>query len=298
MTELKAMIRRNNKLFLTDKGVFFTSLITPMILLVLYVSFLGNVYLDSFESVLTAYGYYDVPDKVMDGLVAGQLFSSLLAVCCVTVAFCSNMVMVTDKVTGARDDIMISPVKPSSVALSYYVSCFTCTLAVCLTATAVCFVYMAKAGWYLSIADVVLVLCDVLLLTMFGVALSSIINYFLSSQGQISAVGTIVSSGYGFICGAYMPISQFSEGLQKALSFLPGTHGTVLLRHHSMRGALGELENHGVAESVIDALADTMDCNLYFFETKVPHSVMYLVLGTTTLILILAYVLINKKRKI
>ena len=44
MTVTKALIRRNVKLFFKDKGMFFTSLITPVILLVLYVSFLGNVF--------------------------------------------------------------------------------------------------------------------------------------------------------------------------------------------------------------------------------------------------------------
>ena len=46
------LIKRNIKLFFKDKGMFFTSLITPAILLVLYVTFLGNVYRDSFTSNL------------------------------------------------------------------------------------------------------------------------------------------------------------------------------------------------------------------------------------------------------
>ena len=49
MNDLKALIKRNTKLFFKDKGTFFTSLITPLILLFLYVCFLGNVYRDSFE---------------------------------------------------------------------------------------------------------------------------------------------------------------------------------------------------------------------------------------------------------
>ena len=63
----------------------------------------------------------------------------------------------------------------------------------------------------------------------------SIISYPLTTQGQMSAVGTIVSAGYGFICGAYMPISDFGSGLQKVLSYLPGTYGTLLIyrRKHS-----------------------------------------------------------------
>ena len=67
----------------------------------------------------------------------------------------------------------------------------------------------------MSAGDIVLLLIDIVVLVLFGTVLSSIVCYPLKTQGQMSAVGTIVSAGYGFICGAYMPISQFSEGLQK-----------------------------------------------------------------------------------
>lgn len=39
---LYTMILRNTKLFFKDKGMFFTALITPLVLLVLYVTFLGE----------------------------------------------------------------------------------------------------------------------------------------------------------------------------------------------------------------------------------------------------------------
>ena len=47
-------------------------------------------------------------------------------------------------------------------------------------------------------------------LVLFGTVLSGIVCYPLQTQGQMSAVYTIVSAGYGFICGAYMPISNSS----------------------------------------------------------------------------------------
>ena len=49
MTGLGNLIRRNCKLFFKDKAMFFTSLITPMILLVLYATFLAKVYRDAEE---------------------------------------------------------------------------------------------------------------------------------------------------------------------------------------------------------------------------------------------------------
>ena len=48
MTGLYSLIKRNIKLYFKDKGLFFSSLITPIILLVLYVTFLRNVFYDSF----------------------------------------------------------------------------------------------------------------------------------------------------------------------------------------------------------------------------------------------------------
>ena len=56
MTGLGNLIRRNCRLFFRDKGMFFSSLITPIILLVLYVTFLGNVYRDSFTGALPETG--------------------------------------------------------------------------------------------------------------------------------------------------------------------------------------------------------------------------------------------------
>ena len=99
MKEMKVLVQRNAKLFFKDKGTFFTSLITPIILLVLYVTFLGNVYSDTLKSIMDAVGV-TLSEELVGGFVGGQLVSSLLSVSCVTVAFCSNMIMVQDRFTG------------------------------------------------------------------------------------------------------------------------------------------------------------------------------------------------------
>lgn len=296
MSALSALIRRNTKLFFRDKGMFFTSLITPVILLVLYVTFLGSIFQRTFESVIPV--ELNAPDGIINALVGGQLLSSLLAVCCVTVSFMSNMLMVQDKVTGARSDLTMTPVKRSTLALSYYISTAISTLIICVLATAVGFIYLASSGWYITFSDVLLIFADVFLLVMFGTALSSIVNCFLSSQGQMTAVGTIISAGYGFICGAYMPISEFSDGLQKVLSFLPGTYGTSLIRNHIMSGSLDELSNIGLPSDGINAIKDAIDCNFYFFGDKVEQPVMYMIIGGSVVVLIAVYILLNiLKRK-
>ena len=293
MTGLGALIRRDMKLYFKDKGMFFSSLITPILLLVLYTTFLKKVFDDSFRSALEAAGA-TVADSVLNGVVGGQLISSLLAVSCVTVAFCSNLLMIKDKTSGARHDLTISPVRPSTMAMGYYLASLLSTLIITFTAAAVCLGYLACVGWYLTAGDVLGLLLDVFLLTMFGTALSSCINFWLTTDGQASAVGTIVSAGYGFICGAYMPISNFGTGLQRVLSFLPGTYGTSLLRNHAMGGAFAEMEKLGFPGEVVKAIRDSVDCNLYFFDHQVSGTQMYLILVGSILLLVGLYVVINR----
>lgn len=291
MKTLLILTRRSAKLFFKDKGMFFSSLITPVILLILYVSFLSSIYRGSFVSALPS--GFTLSESVIDGVVAGQLASSLLAVCCVTIAFCSNLIMIQDKVTGSVRDLTVTPVKRSVLAMGYFSASAAATLIVCLATCGLCFLYTLSQGWYLSGADIALILLDVLLLTLFGTALSSCLHYFLTTQGQMSAVGTLVGAGYGFICGAYMPIANFPDGLQKVLSFLPGTYATSLLHNHWMRGALGEMGDAGVPGQVLDAIRDSVDCNIYFFGKAVSQGAMYLILAGSVVLVTAVYVLIN-----
>ena len=260
MTGFFSLTKRNCKLFFRDKGMFFTSLITPAILLVLYVTFLAKVYKESFTSALPA--AFALDDSLINGTVGGQLVSSLLAVCCVTVSFCSNLLMVQDKVSGARRDLTMSPVSKSTLALSYFTASALSTMLICFVALGVCLVYLAIVGWYMTVKDVLLLCVDVFILVLFGTALSSIVNCNLSTNGQASAVGTIVSAGYGFVCGAYMPISNFGDGLQKVLSFLPGTYGTALFRNHALRGVYAEMLSIGFPVEIVEGIKDSIDCTL------------------------------------
>ncbi len=300
MTGLSALIRRDIKLYFKDKGLFFSSLITPLVLLALYATFLKNVYTDSFRSALAAAGA-SVPDKLLNGCVGDQLVSSLLAVSCVTVAFCSNLLMIRDKTSGARRDLTVSPVRPGVIGLGYYLATLCSTLIVTLAAAAaVCLGYLALVGWYLSAADAAMLLLDVFLLTMFGTALSSVVNCLLSTDGQASAVGTIVSAGYGFLCGAYMPLSSFSEGLRKVLGFLPGTYGTSLLHNHTLRGVFAEMRSIGFPAEVVELIRDSVDCNLYFFGKSVSIGAMYAVMAGAVALLVAVYVaesFVQAKRK-
>lgn len=296
MKTLGNLISRNTKLFFKDKGIFFTSLIAPLILLLLFVTFLGEVYKDSFYSCLPT--GVTVDEELVNGFVGGWLLSSLLAVSCVSVAFSANLIMVSDKVKGIRNDLTITPVKSAILSLSYYISTALITCIICFVTTGIGLFYLSQVGWFFTLKDVLLILLDVFIMVLFGTALSSVVCAFIKNQGGITAVTTIVCSAYGFLCGAYMPIDSFSPAIKNFIMALPGTYGTGLLHTHFMGGCFDEMSDLGFPTELVDAVKKGFDCRLYFNDSLVETPTMYIVLLSAIAVLVLAYLLVNwLKRK-
>ena len=303
MTELKklsALTVRNMKCYFKDKFLFFVSLITPMILLVLFVTFLRSVYLESFDGIFAQFGFV-AEERVVNGLAGSWLLSSVMSVCAVTVAICSNAVMIQDKIDDSLNDLNMTPVKGTTISLAYFIANFLVTLTVMLAVLIVGFVYLAIVGWYISFASVMSILADTLCCVLFGTLLAGVVESFIRTQGALSAVSTLVSSMYGFICGAYMPLSQFAEGMRNFICVLPGTYSVGIMRNHFMQGYVEELGRQGLPESGQKALMDGFDGNLYVGKTQMPLWSMYLILLGACALLLAAYITIvvvrNKRSK-
>lgn len=296
--KLISLVGRNTKCYFKDKFLFFVSMITPLILLVLFATFLRNVYIDSFKSAFPE--GFTVNDRILEGITGAWLMSSILSVSSVTVAFCSNVVMINDKIEGSLNDFRVSPVKGVTTSVAYFISNFFVTLMVMLCLMLVGHIYLAAVGWYIPVGDVFMIIVDVICGVLFGTLLAGVVESFISSQGGLSAVSTLVSSMYGFICGAYMPFSQFSEGLRNALCCLPGTYGVGIMRNHYMNGYLSALEEEGIPQESVSAIKENFDISIKVFGTEIPLGAMYGILLGACALLLAAYVAIvivkNKKK--
>ncbi len=307
MLECKKMISlisRNTKCYFKNKFTFFTSLITPLILFVLFATFLKNIYIESFENIAAEFEI-TIGKRALNGVTGAWLMSSILSVSSVTVAFCSNIIMVEDKMNASINDINVSPIKRTTVAVSYFISNFFVTFIVIVTIMLIGHIYLACVGWYIPVSDVFMILVDCICGILFGTLLAGIVESFISSQGGISAVSTLVSSMYGFICGAYMPFSQFSEGLRNFLGLLPGTYGVGIMRNHYMNGYIDEIVKGAtdptVADNLSKGLKDGFDANLYVFGNRIPLGAMYGILLGSCAVLLAVYIVIiilrNKNKK-
>lgn len=290
LKKLRSLIARNIKLYFKDKMVFLLSLMTPLILVFLFLAFLKSVYQDVLLNIIP--DVFTIDSSLVDAFTGGWLFSSIVSVSCVTVAFCSNM-MVADKISRAYNDIEISSIRKTTLRLSYPISNFITTLIICVIAVVISLIYLAIVGFYLSATDVLFILLVTMLSVLFGCLLSSIVGLFISSQGALSGVCTLISSFYGFINGAFMPLAQFSSGMQHLISFNPGIYGTVLLRQYYMNGVLDKM-SETLPSDVISTIRESFDGTFFFFGTEVSSSIMYAILVGVIVLLLAVYLLLSR----
>lgn len=87
-----SLVSRNTKCYFKDKFTFFISLLNPLILLLLFATFLRNVYIESFTMAFPE--GVSVDNTILEGIAGAWLLSSIIGVSSVTVAFCSNTIMI------------------------------------------------------------------------------------------------------------------------------------------------------------------------------------------------------------
>ena len=292
LRKMRYLTLRNIKLYFKDKMTFLVSLITPLILLVLFIAFLKSTYEDSILSIIQG---FDLDQSLIDAYTGGWLFSSVLATSCITVAFCSGM-MVIDKINRANIDFMVSPVKKSTLQLSYVLANLFSTFIITFVLLIVGLIYLACVGFYITFVDILLIVFGIIITSLFGTILANIIWTFTHSQGVVSGVCTLVSALYGFICGAYMPISTMGQGMQYFVSLLPGTYATVLFRQGFLNSVLNRMRET-LPQGMINGIANGFDVKMSFFGHDVSTLVLILVISISTIVLLGVFLFINKFKK-
>lgn len=292
LRKMRYLTLRNIKLYFKDKMTFLVSLITPLILLVLFIAFLKSTYEDSILSIIQG---FDLDQSLIDALTGGWLFSSVLATSCITVAFCSGM-MVIDKINRANIDFMVSPVKKSTLQLSYVLANLFSTFIITFVLLIVGLIYLACVGFYITFVDILLIVFGIIITSLFGTILANIIWTFTHSQGVVSGVCTLVSALYGFICGAYMPISAMGQGMQYFVSLLPGTYATVLFRQGFLNSVLNRMRET-LPQGMINGIASGFDVKMSFFGHDVSTLALILVISISTIVLLGVFLFINKFKK-
>lgn len=292
-----SLVERDIKLFFKDRTFFLVAMVSPMILLLLFVTFLKSIYVGTFEEIFNSFGAV-IDAGLTDGAVTVYLFASLLSVSCVTVAFCCNVMSIQDKIHGVENDFKVTPVSRTIVAFSYLMATFLVSVLICLIMFALLMIIALCMGqFYFDATSIIGGIGNIILLSLFGSILSSIVCYFCSTEAQVNVITATVSSCYGFLCGAYMPISQFSNEIGNFISMLPGTYGTSLLKNHLLSGYLAKMQDGGLPIEAAEAIREGFDLKLTLFGNEISTNVMWIVMIAAIVILSIIFAIISLKRK-
>ena len=109
MYALAKFTSRNLKVFLKDRANVFFSLLAPLIVLALYVLFLGRLQSDGMLASLEEMNVTGAEDAVR-AFCDSWMLVGVMASASITVPLCACGIMVQDKSRGISADLLASPV--------------------------------------------------------------------------------------------------------------------------------------------------------------------------------------------
>ncbi|WP_022765945.1 ABC transporter permease [Butyrivibrio sp. XPD2006] len=245
MAKLRGFIgltKRNMLVFFTDKGTLFFSMLTPMIILLLYILFLKNSLLSALQNA--AIGLENlVAAKDMAQFVNGLLLTGIISSALITIPYNALEIIVRDREDRVDLDMLSTPVKRFEIILSYFCAAVISAFMQAMIVLAVGIGILSMSGdMYLSAADIVKLVGAVFLGTVSSTSVFMVVMMFFKSMGTCGAFMGILSAVSGFVIGAYMPLSEFNKGIQNVCNLVPATGITVLIRNYLTGGILRHMD--------------------------------------------------------
>lgn len=295
--QLIHLANRHFLVFIKDKLTLFFSLLGPLIVILVFLLFLKNIQVDAVLGYLRKIGIHGSGSNIkkeITKLVLNDMFGGVVATSIITVSFATCSKVVDDKISGVSRLYMASPIKSSILTGSYILAAFFTSFVINLAVYLISIIVLAATGaFYMTIADVFINIALIFFGVMSATTIFIVLVEGLTKATQVTTLGSIIGATSGFFLGAYVPLSQLGNFVQKAVLMLPGTYTVNVLKEGYLKKAVVE-----VSKKIGDtngALREVFDWKLkYFNDNEVPIYASFLVLILSSLIFFIAYVLIKK----
>ena len=244
MRGILGFIKRNLLLFFKDWQSILFSLLTSIIVLVLYLLFLKGTFVSAIQSAMEQYpGLASmVPQKDIDMFANLFLLSGILGSAMISVPFSCITVVVKDRANKVDYDILSTPLKRGQIIFAYFVSAVLTSTLLSDIILAVGLIGIRMQGnMYLNISQVVKAFSIIALGSISASAIFMIIVLFFKTVSACEAFFGILSAASGFVIGAYIPISQFSNEVQTVCNLFPASQITIMLRNILLNGLLDHI---------------------------------------------------------
>ena len=282
-----AFAKRNILLYFRDKATVFFSLLAVIILVALYVVFLGD---------MTAKQLPDFPAK--KALLMSWFIAGMLAITSMTTTLASFGILVEDRANKTYMDFYSSPISRTKLVGGYILSALTIGFLMCLFTLIASNLFLVVAGeTMLSFGKMIVASGVVILAVLASASMVLLLVSFFKTSNAFAAASTVIGTLLGFLAGIYIPIGSLPDYLQTIIKLFPVSHSAALFRQVLMEMPLMD----SFANSPIEMKeAFLFDMGVFYRikneKMSTLFSVFYLVI-TTLVFFVLSLLAIKRKNK-
>lgn len=281
MKDFIGFTRRNLLIYFKDVLAIIFSLLTSIIVFVLYLLFLKGTFVDALNGTMR--GLENIVNGAdVDMFVNGILLSGILGSALITIPYTCLQTIVKDKETGVDADICSTPLKRWKIVLSYFTASSICAFvmtSIILTIGLIVLNFMGDT--HMTAASIAAAYGIVLLGSVSSTALFMVVMLLFKNSSTSTAFFGILTAAAGFVIGAYIPLSQFSNSVQSFCNLFPASHITSMMRNVLLSGVTESINSdiNGLdGGAFISAIKDTFSFNAHTFGSTftMTNSVIYI----------------------
>lgn len=246
MNKFLGLTKRNLLIFFKDKQSIVFSLLTSIIVFVLYLLFLRDSFVSAIESALNqveGLSSLVVADDI-EMYANLTLLVGILGSAMITVPFNCLTTVVRDRENKIDYDILSTPIRRWQIVVSYFVSAAVSAILMTGIILTIGLLMLSQQGnVHMDAQDILKAYGVVAIGSVSATALFMIVVLFFKSSSASGAFFGILSAAAGFVIGAYIPISQFSTGVQTFCNIFPASQITIILRNVLLNGTLNAIND-------------------------------------------------------
>jgi len=227
---LRAMVVRNLKLYFRDRISVFFSLLGVMVIILIYILFLGNMIADEVGNFAGDVARFFTDSWVMAGVIASASITTCLG---------GLGLMVEDRARKITMDFESSPLPRAQLVLSYVIAAVIIGLVMTTFTLLLGELYIViYGGRFLSFPSLLKVLGIIILTVSASSAMVFLMVATVRTPSAFGTLSTLVGTLIGFLTGVYVPIGNFPEFIQRLIKVVPVSHAAVALRQVMMDEAV------------------------------------------------------------
>lgn len=290
MSVVGTLMARNLRLFFRDRlGVFF-SLLSAVILFLLYTLFLGSGQIDDLQESLPG-----ASEAEVKAFVDTWMFAGIVGITAITTGLGAMNVFVEDSASGRFRDFLVSPIGREKLILGYLLSAGVVALIMTTVVLIISLTYLYLVdGVSFDPGQIATVYGFLALSCLAFASLSAFVVSFVRTAGAYSALSTIVGTILGFLAGAYIPVGALPDGVRTVISALPFMQASVPVRQEMTADSLQAMA--GDQPGAVAELQEVFGITATMGDWTISNTYVVLVLAAMTVVFtLLAAVRIRRR---